>query len=51
MDINLNPKKYNTSTKKGGLQGNKMWTSHRLEGGVKNRAIKPVRKAKRQQGK
>lgn len=31
--------------KKGGYNGNEMWRTHRLEGVVKNKAIKPVKKS------
>lgn len=33
--------------KKGGYNGNKMWRTHRLEGIVKNVAIKPVKKERK----
>ena len=33
--------------KKGGYNGNEMWRTHRLEGVVKNKAIKPIRKKKK----
>lgn len=32
---------------KGGNKGNQMWRSHRMEGVVKNRGIKAVRKSKK----
>ena len=32
--------------KKGGYNGSEMWRTHRLEGVVKNKAIKPIRKKK-----
>ncbi len=30
--------------KKGGYNGDRIWRTHRLEGVVKNRGIKPIRK-------
>lgn len=33
--------------KKGGYGGDEMWRTHRLEGVVKNRGIKPIKKKKR----
>lgn len=33
--------------KKGGYSGDEMWKAHRLEGVVKNKAIKPLLKKKR----
>jgi hypothetical protein len=30
--------------KKSGYNGNKIWRTHRLEGVVKNKAIKPIKK-------
>jgi len=33
--------------RKGGYNGNKIWRTHRLEGVVKNRAIKPIKKKKK----
>jgi hypothetical protein len=33
--------------KKGGHAGDEMWRTHRLEGVVKNRGIKPVKKKKK----
>ena len=33
--------------KKGGYNGDKMWRTHRLEGVVKNKAIKPVKKERK----
>jgi hypothetical protein len=32
---------------KGGMKGDRMWRTHRLEGVVKNRAIKPKKKGKK----
>lgn len=32
---------------KGGCCGNEMWSAHRLEGAVKNAAIKPIKKPKK----
>jgi len=40
-------KKNNTEKIKGGKEGNKMWKAHRLEGVVKNKGIKPVKKSKK----
>lgn len=34
-------------SKKGGYVGDKMWKTHRLEGSVKNRAIKPIKKKRK----
>ncbi len=34
------------SFKKEGYRGSEMWTAHRLEGVVKNKAIKPTKKKK-----
>ncbi|MFZ2621084.1 MAG: hypothetical protein WAX85_01125 [Minisyncoccia bacterium] len=33
--------------KKGGYNGNEMWRTHRLEGVVKNVAVKPKKKKKK----
>lgn len=33
---------------KGGRKGNQMWSAHRLEGVVKNVAIKPEKKKKKE---
>jgi hypothetical protein len=33
--------------KKGGYNGNEMWRTHRLEGVVKNKAIKAIKKKKK----
>lgn len=32
--------------RKSGYGGDRMWRAHRLEGDVKNRAIKPIKKKK-----
>ncbi|MEI6420482.1 MAG: hypothetical protein WCO30_02495 [bacterium] len=34
-------------TKKGGCTGTELWSAHRLEGVVKNKAIKPFKKPKK----
>ena len=35
------------NTKKGGYTGNRIWLAHKLEGVVRNKAIKPVKKKKK----
>ena len=37
--------------KKGGYRGNGLWKAHRLEGVVKNKAIKPVKKKRKNKTK
>ena len=41
------PIKKGDGMQKGGNKGNQMWSSHRMEGVVKNRGIKSVRKGKK----
>jgi hypothetical protein len=35
------------NNQKGGYRGSEMWSAHRLEGAVKNAAIKPIKKPKK----
>jgi len=35
------------NNQKGGYRGSEMWSAHRLEGAVKNSAIKPIKKPKK----
>jgi|688.fasta_scaffold2031178_2 hypothetical protein len=46
MENKIITRNFKRKAKKGGYVGNEMWTAHRLEGVVKNKAIKPIKKKK-----